>query len=118
MLVSVHSFTPLMRVTGAVRNVELGLLHNRDSRLAGRLADTFRAANPDVAVRLNEPYAVDDISDYTIPVHGEKRGIAHVLLEIRNDLINDARGQQEWADRLAGPLRLAADSLKETIDGR
>ena len=55
---------------------------------------------------------VDDISDYTIPVHGERRGIAHVLLEVRNDLINDARGQEEWAHRLAAPLRLAAASLE------
>ncbi|RVL47018.1 N-formylglutamate amidohydrolase, partial [Sinorhizobium meliloti] len=47
-----------------------------------------------------------------------RRGIPHVLLEVRNDLINDARGQQEWADRLAGPLRLAAESIEGTNDGR
>lgn len=117
-LVSVHSFTPLMRATGAVRDFELGLLYNRDARFAERLAEVFRAANPDVTVRLNEPYHVDDLSDYTIPVHGERRGIPHVLLEVRNDLINDARGQQEWADRLAGPLRLAAESIEGTNDGR
>ncbi|MDX1042991.1 N-formylglutamate amidohydrolase [Sinorhizobium medicae] len=117
-LVSVHSFTPVMRATGAVRNFELGLLFNRDARFAERLATAFRAANPDVTVRLNEPYHVDDFSDYTIPVHGERRGIPHVLLEVRNDLITDTHGQQEWADRLAGPLRLAAESLKGTHDGR
>ena len=117
-LVSVHSFTPVMRATGAVRDFELGLLYNRDARFAERLAEVFRAANPDVTVRLNEPYHVDDLSDYTIPVHGERRGIPHVLLEVRNDLINDARGQQEWADRLAGPLRLAAESIEGTNDGR
>jgi predicted N-formylglutamate amidohydrolase len=112
LLVSVHSFTPVMRATGDVRDFELGLLYNRDARLAERLAETFRAANPDVTVRLNAPYHVDDVSDFTVPVHGERRGIPHVLLEVRNDLINDARGQQEWADRLAGPLRLAADRIE------
>ncbi len=117
-LVSVHSFTPVMRATGAVRTFELGLLYNRDARLAEALAETFRAANPDVSARLNEPYIVDDVSDYTIPVHGETRGIPHVLLEVRNDLINDARGQQEWADRLAGPLLLAAKTLEGPTDGR
>lgn len=117
-LVSVHSFTPKMRATGAVRTFELGLLYNRDARLAERLADTFRAANPDVVVKLNEPYVVDDVSDYTVPVHGERRRIPHVLIEVRNDLIGDARGQQEWADRLAGPLSLAAATLKEATDGR
>lgn len=113
-LVSVHSFTPVMRATGAVRDFELGLLYNRDARLAERLADVFRIANPDVTVKLNEPYVVDDVSDYTIPVHGEKRGIPHVLIEVRNDLINDHRGQQEWADRLAASLLLAAESLRGT----
>lgn len=112
LLVSVHSFTPVMRATGAARDFELGLLYNRDARLAERLAQTFRAANPGIAVRLNAPYHVDDMSDYTIPVHGERRGIPHVLLEVRNDLVNDTRGQAEWADRLAGPLRLAAASLE------
>lgn len=111
-LVSVHSFTPVMRATGAVRDFELGLLYNRDARLAERLAETFHAQNPDVTVKLNAPYHVDDISDYTIPMHGERRGIPHVLIEVRNDLINDARGQEEWAGRLAGPLRLAAASLE------
>ena len=117
-LVSVHSFTPVMRATGAVRDFELGLLYNRDARFAERLAQTFRAANPDVSVRLNAPYHVDDESDYTIPVHGERRGIAHVLVEIRNDLIQNAGGQEEWAERLADPLRLAAENLKGSRDGR
>ncbi|SOC46399.1 predicted N-formylglutamate amidohydrolase [Rhizobium subbaraonis] len=117
-LVSVHSFTPVMRSTGAVRDFELGLLYNRDGRFARHLAEAFAAANPDSSVRLNEPYVVDDQSDYTIPVHGERRGLPHVLIEVRNDLITDARGQQEWADRLAEPLRRAADMLKETTYGR
>ena len=117
-LVSIHSFTPVMRATGAVRDFELGLLHNRDRRLADALAETIRAANPDVAVRLNQPYIVDDVSDYTIPVHGEKRGIPHVLLEVRNDLITDAQGQAAWAARLTAPLQRAVDLIKETPDGR
>lgn len=118
-LVAVHSFTPLMRATGAVRDFEIGLLYNRDPRFAGRLAEAFRAANADVDLRLNEPYVVDDLSDYTIPEHGEKRGIAHVLIEVRNDLIADEAGQREWADRLAGPLgRAAGDVLEGAADGR
>ena len=117
-LVSVHSFTPAMRVAGVPRDFELGLLYNRDARLAKVLAETARAANPDIALKLNAPYNVDDASDYTIPVHGERRGIAHVLLEIRNDLINDACGQEEWADRLAAPLRLAAETFEGAQDGR
>ena len=57
------------------------------ARLAERLAETFRAANPGVAVKLNAPYHVDDVSDFTIPVHGERRGIPHVLVEVRDAVL-------------------------------
>ena len=49
----------------------------------------------------NEPYAVSDETDYTIPVHGEARGLMNTGIEIRQDLIADAAGQQQWAERLA-----------------
>jgi predicted N-formylglutamate amidohydrolase len=49
----------------------------------------------------NQPYAVSDTSDYAIPVYGEQRGLAHVELEVRQDLIADAAGQVAWAGRVA-----------------
>lgn len=49
-----------------------------------------------------------DLTDYTIPVHGEARGIPHVLLEVRNDLIAAAPGQAEWAELLTTVLRACA----------
>ena len=48
-----------------------------------------------------EPYAVSDETDYTIPVHGEARGLRNSGIEIRQDLIADPAGQSEWAERLA-----------------
>ena len=41
----------------------------------------------------NEPYAVSDETDYTIPVHGEARGLMNSGIEIRQDLIADQAGQ-------------------------
>ena len=58
-------------------------------------------AEGDLVVGDNQPYAVSDTSDYAIPVHGEARGLPHVELEIRQDLIADADGQRQWALRLA-----------------
>ena len=58
-------------------------------------------AEPDLVVGDNEPYAVSDETDYTIPVHGEKRGLMNTGIEIRQDLISDPAGQKQWADRLA-----------------
>ena len=55
----------------------------------------------------NEPYAVSDLTDYTIPVHGEQRGLPHVEIEIRQDLIAEPAGQRAWAERLARLLPAA-----------
>ena len=49
----------------------------------------------------NDPYSVTDASDYTIPVHGEQRGLPHAAIEIRQDLIADDTGQRAWSARLA-----------------
>ena len=57
----------------------------------------------------NEPYAVSDETDYTIPVHGEARGLMNTGIEIRQDLISDQAGETAWADRLA---RISARSKR------
>ena len=59
----------------------------------------------------NEPYAVSDATDYTIPVHGEQRGLMNTGIEIRQDLIGDPSGQQQWAERLARLLREIEEGL-------
>ncbi|NLW96170.1 MAG: N-formylglutamate amidohydrolase, partial [Xanthomonadaceae bacterium] len=72
----------------------------RDARFAHALLEALRGEG-DLVVGDNEPYRVSDATDYAIPVHAERRGLAHVELEIRQDLIADAAGQQAWAERLA-----------------
>jgi len=98
LLATLHSFTPSMG--GIDRPWHCGVLYHRDPRLAHALRDALQAEG-DLVVGDNQPYAVSDASDYAIPVHGEARGLAHVELEIRQDLIADAAGQQAWARRLA-----------------
>ncbi|KGK57693.1 N-formylglutamate amidohydrolase [Xanthomonas cannabis pv. phaseoli] len=108
LLVSMHSFTPIM--AGHARPWHAGVLYNRDTRLAHRLLQALRA-EPDLVVGDNQPYAVSDASDYAIPVYGEGRGLPHVELEIRQDLIADAAGQHAWAQRLARILPPLAQAL-------
>jgi predicted N-formylglutamate amidohydrolase len=57
----------------------------------------------DCALRVgeNEPYAVSDETDFTVVEHGEKRGIPHVELEIRQDLLGDEQGCAAVCERLA-----------------
>ena len=59
------------------------------------------------------PISSSDLTDYTIPVHGEKRGLPHVEIEIRQDLITEEHGQREWAERLIRLLPEACDSSPE-----
>jgi len=97
LLVMMHSFTPVMN--GHARPWHCGVLYHRDTRFAHALRDALHAEG-DLNVGDNQPYAVSDSSDYAVPVHGEGRGLLHVELEIRQDLIADAAGQQAWAARL------------------
>ena len=55
----------------------------------------------------NEPYKLTDFSDYTIPLHAEKRALPYLEIEIRQDLITSVEGQEEWAQRLSRLLPLA-----------
>lgn len=72
--------------------------------------DLFRREG-DLIVGDNEPYQVSDEMDYGIPVHGEKRGLFHVELELRQDLIANDEGQKAWAERLARLLPQARERL-------
>jgi predicted N-formylglutamate amidohydrolase len=103
-LVALHSFTPVFK--GISRPWHAAVLFNRDPRLAHPLAELLRAEG-DLIVGENEPYRVSDLTDYTVPVHGERRGLLHVEIEIRQDLIADAAGQRAWARRLARLLPAA-----------
>ena len=97
-LIAMHSFTPVFK--GATRPWHAGVLYNRDPRFA-HLVLAQLEREPGLVVGDNEPYSVTDATDYTIPVHGERRGLHHVAIEVRQDLIADGHGQQAWGGLLA-----------------
>lgn len=103
-LLTVHSFTPVFM--DASRSWHAGVLYQRDPRLARALLALLRA-EPGLEVGDNQPYAVSDQTDYAIVEYGERRGLLHVELEIRQDLIADEEGQTAWAERLARVLPAA-----------
>lgn len=107
-LVALHSFTPVY--AGIARPWHIGTLYHRHDRLPHLLRDALRAEG-DLVVGDNEPYAVSDDTDYTIPVHAERRGLVNTGIEIRQDLIADASGQQQWAERLARIFREIEQTL-------
>ena len=110
-LVALHSFTAVY--LAEARRWHAGVLYGRDARL-GRLVLARLQENEALVVGDNEPYAASDATDYTIVVHGERRGIPHVELEIRQDLLASAADVQRWADRIGDVLEDAASQLHAT----
>jgi len=107
-LVAIHSFTPVFM--DVARPWHVGVLYNRDARVARPLLEALRAEG-DLVVGENEPYAAGDLTDYSIVQHGERRGLPYVEIEIRQDLIAEGRGQDAWAERLARLLPAAISTL-------
>jgi predicted N-formylglutamate amidohydrolase len=110
-LIAMHSFTPAF--TGVIRSWHAAVLYNRDARLARILMALLKSEN-NFVIGENEPYDISDDSDYTIPFHGERRGLHHVGIEIRQDLILGIEGQQEWGSRLAQLLSRAYHQATST----
>jgi predicted N-formylglutamate amidohydrolase len=104
-LISMHSFTP--RYLGEDRPWHAGVLFDRAAGLGHRLVAILRR-RPELVIGENQPYQITRDGDYTVPVHGDDRGIPALLLELRQDLIADEAGAERWAALLAPALVEAA----------
>jgi predicted N-formylglutamate amidohydrolase len=105
-LVTIHSFTPVLK--DRARPWHLGILWDSDPRIPEPLIAALRGL-PDIMVGDNEPYSGKDPHDFTIDHHGEAEGLAHVSIEIRQDLIDTDAGVRKWGDRIAEALRPILD---------
>lgn len=102
-IVTIHTFTPVYK--GVPRDVQIGILHDRDSRLADAMLE---GADGQFVVRRNEPYGPRDGVTHTLVEHGLANGLFNVMIEVRNDLVGDARGQEVVAGLLG---RMLGESL-------
>jgi predicted N-formylglutamate amidohydrolase len=100
-LLAIHSFTESWR--GLPRPWHVGILWDADDRLAAPLLEALYAEN-DLIVGDNEPYS-GRLQGDTLWRHGTGRGLVHALVEIRQDLIREERGQHAWAERLGRLMR-------------
>lgn len=109
-LVTMHTFTPVYH--GRQREVEVGILHDTDKRLADcMLAAAGKTKRYDT--RRNEPYGPADGVTHTLIEHGLKNGLLNIMIEIRNDLVSDEIGQKVMADYLTGLLGESLASLSQ-----
>ncbi len=114
-LLSIHSFTPVLN--GQPRPWHLGVSHWRDPRLAALLLGAL-GRRGDLTIGDNEPYPIEDDTDYTIPLHGGGRGLPSVMIEIRQDGIPTFAAAAAWAARFAEAYRLIEPAVLRPIDSR
>ncbi len=109
-VITIHSFTPVFK--GVMRDVDIGLLHDKDARFA----ETMLALGQEqtgLVFGLNTPYGPEDGVTHTLKEHAIKHGLLNVMIEVRNDLIEDEAAQGAMAVMLAG----LAVTVFETLTG-
>jgi predicted N-formylglutamate amidohydrolase len=100
--ISIHSFTPVMN--GLARPWHVGILWDRDGRIPLPLLAALRG-DAAITVGDNEPYSAREPVGYTVHHHAAARGLPHVAVELRQDLIATDAGAAAWAERMAAALR-------------
>lgn len=101
-VIAIHSFTPCLGRGAPVRPWDVGVLWNRDDRMAAPVLRRLRARG-DMVVGANQPYSAQEIN-YTLDTHAGAVGLPHVSFEIRQDLVGDVAGCVRWADILEDAL--------------
>ena len=107
-IVTIHSFTPVYN--GIRRELDIGILHDRDDRLAKAMLE-IAARDDAVITRRNEPYGPQDGVTHTLIEHALSRDLLNVMIEIRSDLITDPEGQKSMAARISAWLSAARTLL-------
>ena len=104
-VVTIHSFTPTYK--DVARPWPIGLIHGTDETFTRALREALETDDPSLNVGWNEPYAARNGVTYTLEHHGDGRGLAATMIEIRHDEILEPPGIATWASRLARTLQTA-----------
>jgi predicted N-formylglutamate amidohydrolase len=108
LLLSIHSFVG--NLGGVRRPWSIGVANRQDRSLADCLILSLQE-NDIGPVGNNEPYGIEDAYDYSLPTHGERRGIAHAMIEIRQNGLRNPAHARLWAERLAAASHRAERRL-------
>lgn len=114
LMITMHSFTPTYN--GQAREVEIGVLHDSDSRFADAML-ACAADHTDHVVRRNDPYGPEHGVTHTLKKHAQPRGMQNVMIEIRNDLIATADQQAAMAQMMANWIRAAMTACNIPLEG-
>lgn len=112
-IVTVHSYTPVY--FGKLREVEIGLLHDDDSRLVDAMLERSSTLLHRKIER-NEPYGPQDGVTHSLKLHALSRGLANVMIEVRNDLMRTDADIEEITQELLSMLVPAMDEITNKED--
>ena len=110
-VVTLHSFTPTYN--GVDRDLDIGIIHDKDERLAVALVGLLsKDAN---VVKLNQPYSARDGVTHTLKEHGVKRGLGNVMIEYKNSLFNSPKTEHALVESLTAALKSVTPQLDSKL---
>ena len=101
-LISVHSFTPGLRSRSEARPWPVGVMSNRDRRLAERMIAAL-SGRDGLIVGDNQPYSGREVG-FTVDTHAGAAGLPHVTFEVRQDELSDSVGVARWVELISDAL--------------
>ncbi len=104
-IISIHSFTPVWK--GKKRKIEVGILWDKDNRLSNIFINSLK----NVKIGNNLPYS-GRLKNDTLYKHASSRGIPHVLIEIRQDLLIKNKDILHWAQKIHNVLKENEKTIK------
>ena len=108
---SIHSFTPKLQGQ-PTRPWHAGFLSRSDSTTANTLLQSIKTQRPELTLAINEPYSIDDETDWFIPRYAETQGLSHSMIEIRNDSLVDDAGIHDWAELLTSAIKTVMEGIQ------
>lgn len=109
-VISIHSFTPIF--FGKKRKWHIGILQGKDTRLSSIFIKDLKKYK-NIITGINQPYKLDFGGDFTIPFLSAKYGTPHILIEIRQDLLNENKSINYWSNLISKIL--IRNSSKESL---
>jgi len=104
-ILSIHSFTPIWK--GKKREIDIGILWDKDDRLSKIFLNSLK----NIKLGHNKPYS-GRLKNDTLYKHATSRGIPHVLIEIRQDLLKKEKDKLQWAKKIHNVLKENEKTIK------
>ena len=97
-IISIHSFTPIWKGKG--RDIEVGILWDKDDRLSQVFLKSLKSKK----TADNKPYS-GRLKNDTLYKHATSRGLPHVLIELRQDLLKKENDRLKWAKKIHNVIK-------------